>query len=188
MRGGGTRAAMRSISSSGVSCSSSTLVPRLSEPGSLCCFAQRYTKSHPSLRRRSMAKGGRAQYLGSRSRSAWSSASMHPPSPRHPPRSRCAGSPAFLWRHNSPANPGLRRHAGCDGASLTAPVPQRWRRCHWPGKRRCPVVRIGHRFGLPFPQTPINHTDVEVHMPIQTGAKAVDECCTPRPLQEKATK
>jgi DNA replication and repair protein RecF len=29
--------------------------------GSLRCLAQRYTKSHPSLRRRSMAKGGRAQ-------------------------------------------------------------------------------------------------------------------------------
>jgi hypothetical protein len=47
---GGTRAAMRSISSSGVSCISSALAPRLSEPGSLCCLAQRYNSSAPPLR------------------------------------------------------------------------------------------------------------------------------------------
>jgi hypothetical protein len=39
-------------------CLGATLV-RL--PGSLRCLAQRYTKAEPSLRRRSMAKGGRAQ-------------------------------------------------------------------------------------------------------------------------------
>ena len=52
---------MPATSSSGVSVISSTLVPRVSEPGSLYCFAQRHTQSHPSLRRRSMEKGGRAQ-------------------------------------------------------------------------------------------------------------------------------
>ena len=57
----GTRAAMRSISSSGVRCSSSALAPRLSLVGSLRCLAQRYTSLLPSLRRRSMENGGRAQ-------------------------------------------------------------------------------------------------------------------------------
>ena len=51
VRGGGTSVAMRFISSSGVRCSSSTLAPRFSEPGSLCCYAQRYTRAVPSLQK-----------------------------------------------------------------------------------------------------------------------------------------
>jgi hypothetical protein len=81
---------MRSISSSGVRANSSALVPRLSEPGSLCCFAQRYTSSAPSLRRRSMAKGGWAQYLSSRCRAARSSASMRTPGVHRKPAVRVA--------------------------------------------------------------------------------------------------
>ena len=40
---------MRLISSSGVTCSASALVPRLSLLGSLQCLAQRYTSSLPAL-------------------------------------------------------------------------------------------------------------------------------------------
>ena len=31
----------------------------------------------------------------------------------HRPKTRCAGRPACLWRHNSPAGPGRLRRAGC---------------------------------------------------------------------------
>lgn len=44
---------------------------------------------------------------------------------RHRPKTRCAGSPACLWRRNSPADPGPRRRAGCDCARWPVPGP-RW--------------------------------------------------------------
>ena len=77
-------------------------------------------------------------------------------SPRwsNPSRSRCAGRPASLWRHNSAAGPGPRRRAERVGANRSVPGPQRWHQSHWPDGRRCPVVRIGHRRRPPLPQTP----------------------------------
>ena len=40
--------------------------------------------------------------------------------PARPPRSRCAGGPASLWRHSSPAGRGPRKRAGCVGANRSA--------------------------------------------------------------------
>ena len=71
---------------------------------------------------------------------------------RHPPKSRCAGSPAFLWPRNPPAAPCPQKRAGCVGANRS--VPGQSHRLRWPGERRCPAMKIGNRCRPPPPQTP----------------------------------
>lgn len=96
-----TAALCGQFGASGVRCSSTSLAPRLSLVGSLCCFAQWYTRAAPSLRRRAGCVFAAWSALGPLrpGRYRWPGGRQHLPKRLALRHQRCPRAPTTQTRH-----------------------------------------------------------------------------------------